>query len=75
MTSRLMPVPVEWPPGLQMPPLISMATMAAGQAKSLRKAGGLRDRKPSCFWNTAQADQTASVCSRSKGRSGKETSH
>lgn len=47
--SLVMPRPVEWPPGRQMPPLISTATCASGQAKSARKAVGLRDRSPSCF--------------------------
>ena len=73
--SLVMPLPVECPPGRQMPPLISTATCASGQAKSARKAAGLRDRSPSCFWYEAQVAHTGRVNSRWKGRPGKETSH
>lgn len=73
--SLLMPWPVECPPGRQMPPLISTATRASGQAKSARKAEGLRNRSPSCFWYEAQVSHTGSVNSRTNGRPGKETNH
>ena len=73
--SLLMPLPVECPPGRQMPPLISTATCASGQAKSARKAVGLRDRSPSCFWYEAQASHTGRVNSLTNGRPGQETSH
>ena len=72
--SLVMPSPVECPPGRQMPPWISTATCASGQAKSARKVA-LRDFRPSCFWYEAQVCHTGSVNSRWKGRPGKQTNH
>jgi len=72
--SLVMPWPVECPPGRQMPPLISTATCASGQAKSARKRC-LRDLSPSCFWYEAQVSHAGRMNSRWKGRPGQEISH
>ena len=72
--SLVMPLPVECPPGRQMPPLTSTATCASGQAKSARKRC-LRDLSPSCFWYEAQVSHTGRMNSRWKGRPGQEISH